>query len=211
MEMYYFKNILEITAKNALYGITSYYERNNYNNINTQLYYLLEDSIYDGNFTDIYGHDVELADYGMEEGYTVNVLLQTMTEKFERAGFDVKEIEVILHREGLRQIDPWNLYLEADFFYDFSDIAGIVSWRGYSRENITIPITGFYAFDYESLDNNAKDKENFGKITEEWIVDEEPYTEPSFLSKMNNDDDPDPGLGLCSPDFGVAGIRCDAD
>ena len=35
MEMYYFKNILEITAKNALYGITSYYERNNYNNINT--------------------------------------------------------------------------------------------------------------------------------------------------------------------------------
>ncbi len=194
MENIYFEKIIYVAAKNSLVGLSKYYQDRHFAigwHLETILNRVITEGIYDpnpGTFVNL----TKVGCWGVEPcinyDYTIRGLEKNLEYVYERLGVDIKEFTITL--TDVRQEDPWEIIIEADIEYYFKDNTNIASWKGSTHKEVKVSVIGLYAFD---------DRNNEGVITEEWIVDRPPYTEPSVVNKLSGIGTH--GKGLCSPDY----------
>ncbi len=198
MENSYFENILKVSSKNALIGLSKYYSEKGFDQTRLEKYieYALEDVIYDGVLTKRNNELVNLTGY-LDPKFTIQNIVKNISSIFNDYGFWVYKLNVNISRSDMSQPDPWTIELKAFVTYDFRDKENIVAWRGTTEIKTNISVYGIYAYDYE-----LGRKSNIGVVTSNWKLDTPAYTEPSVLSKLSRRlNRPDPNLGICSPSF----------
>ena len=205
MENVYFEKLIYIAAKNSFVGLSKYYYDNDFDNIEYNLETILRrvitEGIYDPN-PSTYVNLTKVGCWGVEpcikSEYTIRGLQRNLVQVYERLGVDVKEVTITI--TDVYNINPWEIMIEADIEYYFKDNTNIASWKGLSHKEVKVSVIGLYVFDTMGND---------GVITEEWIVDRGPYTEPSTVNKLSAIGVR--GNGLCSPDFNRNGMNCSND
>ena len=205
MENVYFEKLIYIAAKNSLVGLSKYYYDNDFDNIEYDLETILRRVITEGIYDPNPSTNVNLTKVGcwgvepcIKQEYTIRGLQRNLENVYERLGVDVREFTITI--TDVRQEDPWEIIVEADIEYYFRDSTNIASWKGSTNKGVTISVIGLYAFDTVGND---------GVITEEWIADKAPYTEPSTVRKLGAIGVR--GNGLCHPNFNRNGMNCSND
>ena len=205
MENVYFEKLIYIAAKNSLIGLSKYYYDNDFDNIEYDLRTILRRVINEGIYDPNPSTNVNLTKVGcwginpcINYDYTIYGLQRNLAYVYERLGVDIKEFTITI--TDVRQVNPWEILIEADIEYYFRDNTNIASWKGSTTKQVKVSVIGLYAFDTMG---------NEGVITEDWIVDKAPYTEPSIVNKLGAIGVR--GSGLCSPDFNKNGMNCSND
>ncbi len=205
MENIYFEKFIYIAAKNSLIGLSKYYYDNDFDNIEydfrTILRRVIKEGIYDPN-PSTYVNLTKVGCWNTEpcikQEYTISGLQNNLESVYERLGVDIREFTITI--TDVRQENPWEIIIEADIEYDFKDSTNIASWKGSAHKKVKVSVIGLYAFD--TLGNEDR-------ITNEWIVDRPPYTEPSTVNKLGAIGVR--GNGLCHPDYNKNGMNCSND
>lgn len=214
----YFENLIYVSAKNALIGMSWYYSENK-DRINDHIYIALEQTIDDGiieipsgattikrNLTSFSGKNY------IKQEFLFDTLAEKLKAKYKELGMEINELDVTVI--GVTQPDPWHLRVEADIIYDVKDMSGIAFWRGQSTKFVDVSLYGLYLYDLPAGIGTAHD--NQGKVTSSWIIDLGPRrTEPTAYGKLSVRDPNGlyitPGHGICSPDFLYGGNDCSND
>ena len=205
MENVYFEKMIYIAAKNSILGLSKYYYDNDFDNIEYDLRSMLRrvitEGIYDPNPT-TYVNLTKVGCWGVEPcikyDYTIEGLQRNLEYVYQRLGVDIREFTITI--TDVYNINPWEIMIEADIEYYFRDKTNIASWKGLTHKKVKVSVIGLYAFD--SMGNE-------GVVTEDWIVDKGPYTEPSVVNKLSAIGIR--GNGLCHPDFNRNGMNCSND
>jgi hypothetical protein len=212
MEDNYFEKIVYVVSKNAIMGLSNYYYANDYETIDKPLDIAMADVMQDGILVDSYsvGHDLTSSPEHIEYRYTVEGIIEKLDNIYSKLGLEINELTLNITPGNVEQIDPWTIRVEADIVYDFIDKEKIVSWKGLATRTVDISVIGVRAFD---MPNSPAKAHNGRIIKENWIVDQDPYTEPSIYGKLSSryPVSPDPTNGICTPEFDRNGGTCDVD
>jgi len=184
LEEVYFEKMLYIAAKNSLIGLSSYYADDYFdsNVVQKRIEYALNDVIHEGVLKERDGTPVNLTKMGyIDFNYTIKGMMKNISDLFSTMGVEVKEFNITIPANSVRQVDPWNIQVTADIKYYFADKNRLASWKGFTTKTVNISVIGLYAYDYEN-----GPKSNIGIITGEWKRDNgTQITEPTIVNKLS--------------------------
>ena len=149
MQDHYFEELLQMTAKNALVGMSRYYfeaQRTSGEQLRPRVYRAMKNGTVKTpaeTFINITKYSLCSGNSCMEPGYTLDGLRASIEEDFARVGIAVQEFSVEL-TDISETSDPWVLQIEADIEYHFTDVNKIATWEGTISKQTQIDIYGLY-------------------------------------------------------------------
>ncbi|MEM3374295.1 MAG: hypothetical protein QXE31_03670 [Candidatus Woesearchaeota archaeon] len=187
-ENYYLENMLYISSKEVIIGLSHFYYDNGFNqNYIKSFLSAFPDVFYDGNLT-VNNRDYNLTQLNyIDKRYLFTNLKSDLEKNFSYLNIELKKLNVSFFGNFIKQIDPWTLELNGTFNYEIADKTNFASWKGKTNKIIKISVYGIYSYDSAG---------NRGKITNSWLIDTNNDDEASVLNKLSKSDN-FKGKGIC--------------